>query len=227
MGLNLLFGEQLGAARSYLEEGHELFEDDPGLLVALGAVYEAESWHLRLELRALEAELRPAMVNLAKVRGEQRHYWSRASDLYQQALDRDPEHSEARLRLGCVELMRGHTDEGLELLQWVTDHVREPDLVYLAHLFIGRELKRSGDLDGALASYRAALEIDPMGQAAYIATSHALRMSGRPTEAAEVLTGGLATRRPELTRDSWWRYPQARLGHALELLGPMRDEVCQ
>ena len=91
------------------------------------------------------------------------------------------------------------------MLRWVTVHAQDPDLVYLAHLFIGRELKRPGDLDGALASYRAALEIDPRGQAAYIATSHALRMRGRPTAAAEVLERGLATRRLELTRDSWWR----------------------
>jgi hypothetical protein len=113
------------------------------------------------------------------------------------------------------------------MLRSVAEHARETDLIYLAHLFIGRELKRSGDLDGALASYRSALETEPLGQAAYIATSHALRMSGRPTAAAGVLERGLATRRPELTRDSWWRYPRARLGHALELLTQMSREVCR
>ena len=227
VGLNSLFRDQLGAARSYLEDGLELFEDDPALLVALGAVYEAEAWHLRLELRALEAKLLPVLVDLARVRAEQRRYWSESADLYEHALARNPEHAEARLRLGCVELLRDHTDRGLAMLRWVTEHAREPDLVYLAQLFVGRELKRSGDLDGALASYRAALETDPLGQAAYIATSHALRMSGRPDTAAEVLERGLATRRPELTRDSWWRYPRARLGHALELLTQVSQEVCQ
>ena len=107
------------------------------------------------------------------------------------------------------------------------ERAEEPDLLYLANLFIGREQKRSGALDAALASYRAALEVDPRGQAAYIATSHALRMSGRSTAAADVLERGLATRRLELTRDSWWRYPQARLGHALELLTRMSKEVCR
>jgi len=227
VGLNLLLLDEPGAARSYLEEGLELFGEDAALLVALGATYESEAWALRLELRSLQAELIPAMVDLARVRAQQRHCWSEAADLYEKALAREPEHAEARLRLGSVELLRGRSEQGLEMLQWVTEHAREPDLVYLAHLFIGREREGSADLDGALRSYRAALDANSLGQAAYVATSHALRVSGRPTAAAEVLERGLATRGPELIRDSWWRYPRARLGEARELLKTMRAEVCR
>jgi tetratricopeptide (TPR) repeat protein len=225
-GLNLLFLEELESARSSLEEGLDLFEDDPGLLVALGATYEAEAWELRLLLRSLQAELIPVLVDLARVRAQQRHCWSDAAELYEKALVEDPEHAEAHLRLGAVELLRGRTERGLEKLQWVTERAREPDLVYLAHLFIGRERERAGDLDDALTSYRAALDADALGQAAYIATSHALRVSGRARAASDVLERGLATRRPELTRDSWWRYPRARLGGARELLTTLRGEVC-
>ena len=227
VGLECLFLEEPGAARSYLQEGLKLFEDSPALLVALGATYETEAWELRLALRWLEAELIPVQVDLARVRAGQRRLWSDAADLYEKVLARDPGHSEARLRLGRVELLRGRTEEGLEMLQWVAEHAPESDLAYLAHLFIGQEREQVGDLDGALASYRGALEADSRGQAAYVAASHALRMSGRPRAASEVLERGLATRRPELTPDSWWRYPRARLGGARELLTTMRAEACR
>jgi len=226
-GLRCLFRVDLGVARAYLEEGLELFEDDPSLLVALGASYEVEAWRQRLVVRALEA-YGPAWA-LAQLRqkADQRRRWSEAGELYERALVQDPEHAEARLRLGRVELLRDRTDQGLAMLRWVTEHAKEPDLVYLAHLFIGRELKQSGDLDGALASYRGALDADSLGQAAYVATSHALRMSGKPAAAAEVLERGLATRRRELIRDSWWRYPEGRLDQASGLLVQLHDEVCR
>jgi tetratricopeptide (TPR) repeat protein len=126
-----------------------------------------------------------------------------------------------------MELRLGHTERGISRLRWVTEQAPDPDLVYLAHLFVGRARERSGQLDAALASYRAALEIAPSGQAAYVATSQALYLSGSPAAAAEVLERGFARRRRAPERDSWWRYPESRLGKIPELLSQLREEACR
>jgi tetratricopeptide (TPR) repeat protein len=223
-GLGCLYRVDLPAARSHLEQGLELFDDDPALLMALGASYEVEEWRERDRNPGLEDAQR---VHELRQKAGQSGLWTNAADLYEKALARNPDHPEAHLRLGRVELLRGHRDEGLARLRWVTEHVAEPDLLYLAHLFTGREQKRSGQLDAALASYRAALETNPRGQAAYVATSHALHLGGDPEAAAEVLERGLAARRHTLSRDSWWRYPEGRQGQLVELLTRLHGEVCR
>jgi len=225
-GLSCLLRVDLGCARNHLEKGLEQFEHDPALLVALGTTYEVEAWRQRLVVRALAADGPARGLERLRQRAEQRRRWSEAEDLYEQALAHDPGHPEARLRLGRVRLLLDRTDQGLGMLRWVTEHAKEPDLIYLAHLFIGRELKQSGDFDAAISSYRAALDADPLGQAAYVATSQALRMSGNPTAAAEVLERGLARSRMPV-RDSWWRYPEGRLDQASGLLTQLHDEVCR
>jgi tetratricopeptide (TPR) repeat protein len=226
-GLGRLFRGDLTLARSTLTEGLERFEADPGLLVALGATYEVEEWLQRLVLRPGGAEGVNRAQRLTDQRAERVRCWTEAADRYEQALARDPGHPEAHLRLGRVELLLGRTDEGLEELRWVRDHAVEPDLVYLAHLFTGREQKRSGQLDAALASYRAALDADPGGQAASVATSQALYLSGDREAAADTLEHGLAARRGARARDAWWHYPEGRPGQLAGLLSRLHDEACR
>ena len=204
----------------------QIDDHDPDLLVALGASYEVEEWRQRLAGRIPGSEGSQRTQQRREQRAERSRCWTEAADRFEQALARDPEHREAHLRLGRVQLLLGRTDPGLARLRWVTEHAAEPDLVYLAHLFTGREQKRSGQLDAALASYRAALEANPRGQAAYVATSQALHMSGNPAAAADVLQRGLAARRRTLSPDSWWLYPEGRPGQLVELLTRLHDEVC-
>ena len=109
----------------------------------------------------------------------------------------------ARLRRSMIALgknvgfrLPGATRATVDLEFTFADGVaRDTDLVYLAHLFAGQEQKRAGRLDAALASYRAALKADPSGQAASIATSHALHLRGDVEGAAEVMERGLAAPR--------------------------------
>jgi tetratricopeptide (TPR) repeat protein len=226
-GLGSLYRTDLGPARSYLEKGVEQFENDPALLVALGVTYEVEGWRRELTIRAFVTERSHTTSERRRFSVQRDRCGREAAALYEKALSRDPTHAEARLRLGRVELLLGRTDRGISRLRWVTEHARDPDLVYLAHLFIGRAQKGSGQLDAALASYRAALQIVPYGQAAYVATSQALYLSGSPAAAAEVLERGFARRRRSPERDSWWRYPETRLGQVPELLSQLREEACR
>jgi len=226
-GLGGVFRGDLALARSTLRQGLERFEGDPDLLVALGASYEVEEWRLRLGLRSPAAEGPSSTQKRTDQRAERSRCWTDAADRYEQALDRDPEHPEAHLRLGRVELLLGRTERGLAELRWVTAHAAEPDLISLANLFTGREQKRSGQPHAALASYRAALEADPSGQAAAVATSQALLMSGDPAAAADVLQRGLAARRRTPSGDGWSLYPEGRPGQLVGLLTRLHQEVCR
>jgi hypothetical protein len=226
-GLGSLYRTDPGPARSYLRKGVERFEDDPALLVALGVTYEVEEWRRELTIRAFVTERSHTTTERRRLSAERDRCGREAAALYEKALSHDPAHAEARLRLGRVELLLGHTDRGISRLRWVTEHAPDPDLVYLAHLFIGRARERSGQLDAALASYRAALDTNPSGQAASVATSQALYRSGLPAVAAEVLERGLARRRRAPERDSWWRYPEGRLGQVPDLLRQLHEEACQ
>ncbi len=224
-GLGSLHGSDLSTARSYLRSGLELFEDDPALLVALGASHEAEEERRRLEVQA-SGSAAPKRTR-EQLQSERVHLLRDAASLYEKALSQDPGRSEAHLRLGRVQLLLGRTDEGLARLQWVTEHAEEADLVYLAHLFIGRERMRSHDLEAALASYRAALQADPNGQAARVAASHALHLGGDPVAAGEVLEERFAGGRSMPTRDSWWSYPASRPPQILKLTRRLREEACR
>lgn len=226
-GLACLQRDDLEHSRSYFEQGLELSEHDPALLVALGTSHELAAWRQRLEIR----ELGPDSPLNAEARRwltmEQHRSWTRAADLYGQALTHDPQHAEAHLRLGRVEALRGRTDHGLAMLRWVKEHSDEPDLVYLASLFTGREQMESGQVTAAVASFRAALDADPGGQAAYVAMSHALSVSGSSTAAAEVLERGMATRNRAPSLDSWWRYPEDRPGQVVALVNQLQHQVCR
>ena len=226
-GLGCLYLLDFGSARSYLMRGLEQFEGDPALLVALGASHEAEARRRGLAARGAGSGRPSRVLDRAPEGTERLRSLQEAVDLYERALSDDPELPEAHLRLGRVQLLLGRPDEGLANLRWVTDHGRARDLVYLAHLFIGRESMQSGELDAALVSYRAAREADPRGQAAYVATSHALQLSGDPVAAAEVFEQGLAARRRTRASDAWWRYPEGRKGQLPALLKRLRQEACQ
>lgn len=226
-GLGCLFRVELDSARSYLRKGLERDEDNPTLLVGLGASYEVEEWRRRLAVESPG----PGGPNRARQErermAEQSRYRAEAASLFERALVRDPRNAEAHLRLGRVELLGGREDEGLAKLRWVTEHAGEPGLVYLAHLFLGRQEEQAGRPDAALASYRAALEVDPAGQAATVATSHALHARGDLAAAAETLEQGLAARSQAQRDDAWWLYPEGRPGQLSALMTELRAEACR
>ena len=226
-GLGCLYLLDHDSARSLLTQGLERFDSEPALLVALGASHEADARRQALADGGAGSGRPSRMLDRAPEETERLRSLHQALDLYERALSADPEQPEAHLRLGRVQLLLGRTDEGLANLRWVTDSARDRDLVYLAHLFTGRERMQSGDIDGALAAYRAALVADPRGQAAYVATSQALYLSGDPVAAVEALEKGLAARLPTRASDGWWRYPEGRRGQLPALLNQLRQEACR
>jgi Flp pilus assembly protein TadD len=58
----------------------------------------------------------------------------------------------------------------------------------MAHCFLGRAYEAKGQLPQAIASFQAALQLDPQHSEIWSALGHAYAVSGKTADANEVLT---------------------------------------
>ena len=178
-------------ARSFLQEGVKRFPDYAPLLLALGSLEED------VTSRELRGQRRPG----------QRAPLERAEALYRRALAAEPELDEARLRLGRVLHARGRLPEAEESLIAVTK-AKDPELRYLAHLFLGSKHEQAGRLDAAAAEYRAAVAASPLSQTGYLALSWSLDATGDRAGAREALELALSRGASDArNEDPWCLYP--------------------
>jgi tetratricopeptide (TPR) repeat protein len=150
-------------AVSFLEAGLDLAPKDEEILMALGTVYEAFAWMF-------------ANRDLA----------DRAEDYYRKILKADKDHVEAHLRLGHVLKLKEKEKDAVRELKWCLSHSDEPKIELVAHLLMGDLHREKKELTQAIASYRAAFDIDPRCQVAAAALSHALHQSGDLAGSKEV-----------------------------------------
>ena len=112
------------------------------------------------------------------------------------AYELDPVSSIIHSDLGGVNYMARRYDEAIKQLRSTVE--MDPEF-YFAHRYLGLTLELKGDLGGAIAEYKKALELnnDPSGLA-FIA--HAEKSMGRETEAREILA--------QMTKEATTRYVQ-------------------
>jgi tetratricopeptide (TPR) repeat protein len=107
-----------------------------------------------------------------------------AADALRRALDLDPDHVWARLKLADLMLEGGDPDASRRLYRSVVDE--HPDNA-LAHYGLGRALSLKGEIEGAISQLRAALAVnDKVGDVHY-ALAQALRQAGQSDAAAHSL----------------------------------------
>ena len=96
----------------------------------------------------------------------------------------------------------------------------------MALLVLGQIAEQEKDLETAIGRYRAALDLLPDWQAAYVALSHVLHADGRHKESAEVLA---KTMEAPITSpqnfDGWMIYEKGRTNRLAALWKKMREEV--
>jgi membrane-bound metal-dependent hydrolase YbcI (DUF457 family)/tetratricopeptide (TPR) repeat protein len=120
------------------------------------------------------------------------------------ALAASPDHEEAHLRLGRVLTGLGQFDRAAEHLEIVRRQIQDPNLKYLALLFLAAAEHGLGHQPRAIALYADALRLFP-GQAGFLGLSEAFYEDGRMVEARTVLLRALdATARSD---DPWFAYP--------------------
>jgi tetratricopeptide (TPR) repeat protein len=202
-------------AERYFERGLSISAGEPSLLVALGSSLEEQA-----TLPTRPRELWERNLTSRERQVLQRSRLAKAVSLYEEALRANPSHAEARLRLGRAHLRAGRVEEGLAHVEWVVRNGGEADLRYVAHMLRGREREQRGDVKGGAESYAEAHAVDPRGQVAQIALSHALSASGDREGAQAALL--LALPRPEpVPVDPWRGFDRGRdalLGAAIAVL---------
>jgi tetratricopeptide (TPR) repeat protein len=187
----------LAKTDDWVEQGLKRFRDDPPLLILRGIASEAAA-----QLRPLSAD--PERVSRAYARV-------------------DAGLVEARLRLGRVLWGQGELEAARLQLERVTAAAPPPSVGYLAHLFLARVHDDAGRPADAEREYRAALALDPRGQAAAVGLAQLLAKSGPvPRELLEEALAYAPRREP---RDFFFGYPALRAGTGEDELSALREEA--
>lgn len=89
---------------------------------------------------------------------------AQARRMFEEALERDPRHPEARLRLARVKLVQGDARSALrELSAVLPDIGADSEVRYLTYLFLGAAQELAGDDAAAMTAYREAASLYPKG----------------------------------------------------------------
>jgi tetratricopeptide (TPR) repeat protein len=105
---------------------------------------------------------------------------------FERVLEAVPAKADARLHLGrVVDLLGRPVDARAHYLATLATSP-PPDVAWLAHMWLGRQSEKTGDVDEAIEHYRAAAAIFP-GQSTSVALAHAFERSGRRDAAREQL----------------------------------------
>ena len=144
----------------------------------------------------------------------------RAAESYRRALKARPELTEARLRLGRTLALLGDDKGAAQELAAVAAKTGEPDLAYLAHLFLGDLREQQQAFADAAREYQAAQALRPSSAVARLALARAQHATGERGAAAKALQALLLDAPPrDSDRDPWWSYRLRPLGRFAGGLG--------
>jgi tetratricopeptide (TPR) repeat protein len=101
-------------------------------------------------------------------------------------LDRPSVSAEAHLRRGIIQFQQARLDESLDSLR-VASKGAEPDITYLAHLYVGLALDGLNRRNEAVEAFEAALRVVPDARSAIVALTADLFLLDRRTEASKRL----------------------------------------
>jgi tetratricopeptide (TPR) repeat protein len=147
-----------------------------------------------------------------------------AESAYRRALAGQPDLVEARVRLGRVLTLRGAIDESLRVLGAIGAG-EDAESRYLARLFEGEALERSGKVAEAEQRYFAAFAAVPRAQSARLALARLRHLNGQRAEAAAAVRATADDRGAAEDTDPWFWYTRGLLWRAPEYLQGLRAAV--
>jgi tetratricopeptide (TPR) repeat protein len=190
---------------THFTRGLNLFPGDGELLFQAACLHESIA-EPRVQ-DAIQSAVVPSDVrfNVSSRRAELRD----AESLFRKALKAQPDHVEARVRLGRVLGLRGeHAEAETQLRKAVAD-AKEPLLQYYAQLFLGAEREALGDRSQARDLYVRAALLYPDAQSPRLALSLLAARDRNYADALGAMSTVLAL--PGDTRiDPWWNYHQSQ-----------------
>ncbi len=215
---------KLAQALHHLEPGRRLFPDDPDLLFDSGCLHEtfaAPRVQTLIQTTTLPNERRIAVAGVSPNLREAERY-------FREALERNPNLAEARIRLARVLLKRGRHESARAELQRALEATSDTLLLYYAQLFLADAERSLGGFEAARKAYEKAAELYPRAQSPYLGLSHLARRTGDRAAALRAIQQVLSLQADEREReDPWWRYHECggRAADALlvRLRAPFRD----
>ena len=202
----------VGISRGILAEVRRLFPADPQVMLASGADHEMVSIISTGFLNRYD----PGGGRGGSEKVVMEKELESAIGYYRQALPLP----EARVRLGHVLFRRGQLAAAAEELERARQQTLQPQLRYLANLFLGLIETERDHRARAIELFTEALRLYPTGQAAQLAMSEAAYLDGRLSEAAGIVTKLLQTRGK---KDPWWPYVSGEFWHLEYRLNALRQ----
>jgi len=203
----------------HLDHAREIFPADGDILFLSGAQHET---YAGAQIQsAVQTAVLPSGVSFAveSERGELRQ----AEGFLRRAVEVDPNHAEARLRLGRVlGLLGRHADAARELRQALAS-VDAEVLRYYGELFLGAEEEALAHYDAAFDAYQRAAVLYPTAQSPWLALSSLGHRRGDRAAAQQALQQLFDLPSDPLERDEpWWTYHVAQARNADDLLEALR-----
>lgn len=154
----LLLNKAFVEAEAYLDRLDVKFPNDAGVLLALGTARES---------RAVAT--------------------APAAPLFERALALDPTLIEARLRLARLAINRGDDAAAEKELSVVKQTTKDPNLLFLANLWLGQIRERQTPWTAAAELYVEAIKTLPDAMSAYVALSDVLKANGEAAQSAGIM----------------------------------------
>jgi tetratricopeptide (TPR) repeat protein len=209
--------QSLEEVHGHLIAARKRYPADADMLVSSAEEYESYA-RIGSPPPPIDREVRLDLVRGHEVAADVKSALETAATWLSAALAASPDHEEAHLRLGRVLTGLGQFDRASEHLEIVRRQAQDPNLKYLALLFLAAAERGVGHQPRAVALYADALRLFP-GQAGFVGLSEAFYDDGRMVEARAVLLRGFDAARND---DPWFAYPLGDGWHAKARLQTVR-----
>ena len=186
----------------HVDHSVELFPRDPEMLFVAACAREVFSGP-QIQNVLLSTTLSRELFNLY---GDESEELGRAERLYRQSLERDPNRTEARIRLGRILNRRGRYDDAIVELRRATMTTKNRLLLYYGHLFLGDAANALGLADEARRAYERAGELFELAQSPRLAISAMAARGGDRPGALAAIDKVLGGDEPLRADDPWWSY---------------------
>lgn len=208
---------------SHFTRALELFPNDPEVLFFAASAHEAFAGvRTQAVMRSVKVP-RDVSFGVQDEDAELRL----AEQLYKRTIERNPNHLEARIRLGRVLGLRGRHKEAVEQLRQ-GQVATEPVLQYYAHLFLGGEFEALGNGAEARQSYERAAALAPTAQSPLLGLSRLAEQAGDRVAARELIARVLKLPPIEPERaDPWWVYEVVQARAVDGLLADVRQRIAR
>jgi tetratricopeptide (TPR) repeat protein len=201
----------------HAERALQLFPKDADILFQIAGQHEAvASVRVQRALRFIPFPQRRALRI-----GNTSEELMLAQTYFERALRANPDHVEARLRLGRVLGLRGkHAAAAVELRRSITS-TKDPVLLYYGSLFLGSEEEALREPVRARAAYTRAATLYPRAQSVRLALSRLASSTDDNGEARRTAQDALALPMDGDRYDPWWDYHLAFARHAGAMLADL------